>query len=87
MAPFSFGARVVRIIDGDTVLVDPMIYPQDTFLRVRFRDRFAPEPDQPGGEDASEQAEAMFPAGVEVTLVNTRSRWTYNRLEARVDHA
>lgn len=85
MAPFTFGARVVRVIDGDTILVDPDVYPQDTHLRVRFRDVFAPERGEEGYEEANGRARLAFPEGSRISLRNDRSRWTYGRLEARVD--
>lgn len=83
---FSFGAKVVRVIDGDTALVDPEIYPQDQFLRVRFKDVWAAEMSEEGGEKAKQLAEQEFPEGARVKLTNTHIRWIYGRLEARIDH-
>jgi endonuclease YncB( thermonuclease family) len=85
VAGFRFGATVKRVVDGDTILVDPQIYPMDTLLRVRLKDAFEPEAGEEGGEEATERARAMFPEGSSVVLTNTRSRFTYGRLEARVD--
>ena len=85
MPGFTFEATVVRVIDGDTILVDPMIYPQDQNLRVRFKDAFAPERNEAGWNEAKDNAKVIFPTGITVVLTNTRSKWTYNRLEARVD--
>jgi endonuclease YncB( thermonuclease family) len=84
---FSFEATVTRWIDGDTVLVDPQVYPQDTFLRVRLKDVWEPERGEEGEDLARAKAEAAFPVGSRVSLTNTRVRWTYWRLEARVDPA
>jgi endonuclease YncB( thermonuclease family) len=81
---FYFRAKVVRVLDGDTIIVDPGIYKQDEVLRVRFKGVFAPELREDGGEEAKRRAEEMFPAGCEVVLTNTRVRWTYGRLECVV---
>lgn len=87
MAEFSFGARMVRIVDGDTAVVDPEIYPQDQNLRVRFKDVWAAEVGDEGGAEATAAAEKEFPPGCKLSLTNTRIHWIYGRLEARVDHA
>ncbi len=87
MSGFSFGATVTRWIDADTVLIDPQVYPQDVFLRVRLKDVWAPEVGEEGEDLARAKAEAAFPVGSTVLLTNTRARWTYWRLEARVDPA
>jgi endonuclease YncB( thermonuclease family) len=80
-------ATVVRIIDGDTIVVHPEIYRQDINLRVRFKDVFAPERGEEGFVAATTQIERMFPVGSKVVLTNHRIRWTHERLEARVDTA
>ncbi len=85
MMGFSFQAYIVRWIDADTVLLDPQIYPQDTFLRVRLKDVWAPEVGEDGQDVALEKAQSMFPFGSKVVLTNTRIKWTFGRLEARVD--
>lgn len=87
MSGFSFTARMVRIVDGDTAVVDPSIYPPDTNMRVRFKDVFAPETDEEGGAEATEAAMKMFPVGSFLVLTNTRSHFSFGRLEARVDLA
>ncbi len=85
MTGFSFQAYIVRFIDADTVLVDPQIYPQDSFLRVRLKDVWAPEVGDEGQDLALAKAQAMFPVGSKAALTNTRIKWTYGRIEARMD--
>jgi beta-glucanase (GH16 family) len=87
MTGFSFQAYIVRFIDADTVMVDPQIYKQDEVLRVRLKDVWAPEVGEEGQDLALEKAEAMFPVGSKAVLTNTRIKWTYGRLEARIDPA
>ncbi len=85
---YYFRARIVRWIDADTVLVDPLVYREDIFLRVRLRDRWEPEIGENGADLALEQAIATLGLpGDYVWLTNTRHHWTYGRLEARVDPA
>jgi hypothetical protein len=89
---FFYPARIVRIIDGDTAIVDPSVYPMDTYQRVRFKDAWLPELNAPdldiraAAEEAKRQAEAEFPVGAEVIISNERLYWTFGRIEARVDH-
>lgn len=85
MSVFYFLARVLDVVDGDTIDVHPLVYRRMIDLRVRFKDTFAPEDGEPGAEEATRQAREMFPPGSLVVLTNTRHRWTYERLEARVD--
>jgi len=87
MTGFSFLAYVVRFIDADTVLVDPQVYIQDVFLRVRLKDVWEPEIGEDGEDLARRKAEVAFPVGSKVSLTNTRIKWTYGRIEARVDTA
>ena len=87
MSGFSFEASVARWVDADTVLVDPSVYPMDTFLRVRLKDVWEPEIGEAGEDLARAKAEAAFPVGSRVSLTNARVRWTFWRLEARVDLA
>ena len=87
MAGFSFEASVVRWVDADTVLLDPTVYPMDTFLRVRLKDVWEPEIGEAGEDLARAKAEAAFPVGSKVLLSNDRVRWTFWRLESRVDAA
>ena len=87
MSGFSFGATITRWIDADTVLVDPSVYPMDTFLRVRLKDAWQPETGEDGEDLARAKAEATFPVGSRVVLTNTRVHWTFWRLEARLDTA
>lgn len=87
MPVFILYARVERWIDADTVLVDPSVYPQDTYLRVRLKDRWEPEIGEEGEDVARREAEATFPPDSRVVLTNARHHWTYGRLEARVDKA
>jgi hypothetical protein len=82
---FMFRAQVVRWIDADTVLVDPHIYPRDVYLRVRLKDRWEPEIGEVGEDAAREAAMRMFPIRSTVVLTNNHVKWTYGRLEARVD--
>lgn len=82
---FVFDAYIVRVIDGDTAIVKPQVYRSDIYLRVRFKDSFKPEVDEFGGDDATAEAEALFPEGTRVRLTNDRIHWSYERLEARVD--
>jgi hypothetical protein len=88
---FEFGAKIVRVIDGDSAIVDSYVTKQDEVTRIRFKDRFSAELDDPDATQrdiaAAEKkaAEEMFPVGCEVKLTNTRAHWTYDRLEARVD--
>ncbi len=82
---FWFQARMVRVVDADTIYVDPLIYPQDVFLRIRLKDRWEVELDEEGSDAIIERVKLEFPEGSLLDLTNTRSHWTHNRLEARVD--
>ncbi len=82
---FIFFGTVIRVIDGDTILIDPQIYPQDQFMRVRLKDAWAAETGEDGSETATEEARKMFPVGCRVRVTNSRTHWTFGRLEARVD--
>ena len=84
---FSFRAYVVRWVDADTVLCDPQIYKQDTFLRVRLRDVWEPEIGEDGEDAARAKAEAAFPPKSLIQLTDERTTWSYDRLVARVDEA
>ncbi len=87
MPGYKFDAYVVRVIDGDSVVVDPQIYKQDEVLRVRLKDVFAPEPGEEGASEALAAARAMFPETSRVTITNTAVKWSFNRLVARLDPA
>lgn len=82
---YHFKAMVMRWVDADTVLVDPQVYPQDVYLRVRLKDAWEPEIGEDGEDRARIKAVRTFPPGSWVNLTNTRIKWTYGRLEARVD--
>ena len=86
-AVFHFKARVVRWIDGDTVLTDPLISGTDEYLRIRLKDAYAPEIGGEGADEATRRAEADFPPGCYIVATNDRHHWTYERLEARIDPA
>lgn len=84
---FECFAYVIRWIDADTVLVDPQIYRQDDVLRIRLRDVYQPEIGEEGEDLARAKAEADFPIGSRIKMTNDHIRWTYFRLEARIDRA
>lgn len=85
---YSFTAQIVRWVDADTVLVDPRVYIQDVYLRVRLRDRWEVEIGEEGHEEALARAKAeLGDTGDWLRITNTRHVWTYGRLEARVDRA
>lgn len=76
---------MVRVVDPDTIYVDPLVYPQDTFLRIRLKDRWEVEAGEPGADEIMAMVLKEFPVGSLLDLTNTRSHWSYGRLEARVD--
>ncbi len=59
-ATYRYKASVVRVVDGDTGLVDPSIYPQDQFLRVRFEGLFSPEKGEKAFEETFNRAREML---------------------------
>lgn len=87
MRAFEFWAKVVRIIDGDTVLVDPPIYPGDQQVRIRLKYIEAPERGEPGYNEFRDRTAKRYPVGSWVKVFNNRVHWTHNRLEAHVQGA
>lgn len=87
MSGYSFGGYVVKVVDGDTIIIDSQTVPPDIYQRVRFKDVYAPELGDKGGLEAKARAEADFPVGSLVRLTNEKIEWSYNRLVARIDRA
>lgn len=76
---------MVRVINGDAILVDPSVYPTDTNMRIRLRFVDAPERGEPGYEEAKEDLKRDLPVGSKLSVENDRVHWTHNRLEAIVE--
>jgi len=71
--------RVVRIVDGDTLMIEI----EGTVERVRLRRVNAPEMDEPGGPEAKAALQRQFPVGSAVH-VTPYARDVYGRLVADV---
>ncbi len=83
---FFFIAQIVRWIDADSVLVRPLVYRRDIFLRIRLRDIWAPEIGEDGADLALQNAKALLgDTGAYIGCQNVRHNWPYERLEARLD--
>jgi hypothetical protein len=80
-------ARVVRWIDPDTVLVDPLDTKTDEVTRVRLKDAYLPEKGTETAAELTAKAERDFPLESYVWLTNERHHFSHDRLEARIDPA
>ena len=71
--------EVVRIVDGDTLIVRV----EGKNERVRLRRLNAPELDEEGGQEAKEALERRFPAGSRVKI-EIFARDKYGRIVAEI---
>ena len=71
--------EVVRIVDGDTLIVRV----EGKNERVRLRRLNAPEMDEEGGQEAKEALERRFPAGSRVKI-EIFARDKYGRIVAEI---
>ena len=80
MTAYSYRAKVIRWVDGDTVWLDV-----DLGFRMRSQAPFrlygidTPEIGQPGRNEATAAAAAMAPAGAEVSINSYKNPDKYGR--------
>lgn len=86
MTFFYMEATITHWVDADTFDCQPKPYRPRIGLRVRLKDVWAVEIGQPGHDDALASSKLLLgDVGAEVSLAGTRHRWTYERLECRVE--
>ena len=67
-------AEVVRVIDGDTIVVNIPGYPEvfGENISIRLSGVDAPEPHEPNGKEAKAYVESLLEPGDEIRLFNMR---------------
>ncbi len=73
---YQYSAKIVRVIDGDTVVVDIdlglSIWKHNE--HIRLEGIAAPELTQAGGKEARDYLKILLPVGTEITLTTKKDR-------------
>lgn len=80
MQPFTYNAKVVRWVDGDTVWLDVDLgFRMTGELDMRLLDVNTPERGQPGYEEAKQFVSEVAPAGSSVVIRTYKNPDKYGR--------
>ena len=80
MRPYTYGAKVVRWVDGDTVWLDVDLgFRMTGELDMRLLDVNTPERGQPGYDEAKTFVSELAPAGSEVVIATYKNPDKYGR--------